>query len=133
MVGFTHRQGGQGFFHTLIALIGLAAISVASSALAGELNVLELTMKERQIEAPQATLRVNQGEEVAFRVRSDETAELHLHGYDVTIPLEANQTSDVRFLANVAGRFPITLHEPAASGGHSHRHKTLLYLEVYPD
>ena len=133
MVRFTFNQAAQSFFLALIALMALAAISVAGSARSEELRVLELTMKERQIEAPQSTLRVNQGERIAFRVHSDETAELHLHGYDVKIPLEANQTSDVRFLADVAGRFPITLHEPAGTGEHSHRHKTLLYLEVYPE
>lgn len=133
MAEFTQDRSGLSLFRILIALIGFSIILAMANALAEEPRVLELAMKGREIDVPEATLRVDQGEEVVFRISSDEAAELHLHGYDVTIPLRAGEASDVRFHADVAGRFPITLHEPAASGGHSHDHKTLLYLEVHPD
>ena len=100
--------------------------------MAQELRVLEISIAERQLASSEKTLRVKEGEELEFRVSSDETAELHVHGYDLIIPLQAGETTVTRLLAEVAGRFPVTLHEPVGTSGHGYRHKRMLYLEVHP-
>jgi len=129
---FTLNPDKPALFLALIAMMGLAAIGMASRTSAEELRVFELAIDERQLASPEKTLRAREGEELEFRVRSDETAELHVHGYDLLIPLRAGETTVTRLLATVAGRFPVTLHEPVGTLGHSHRHKRMLYLEVHP-
>lgn len=132
MVRFTPNPSKPGFLHATIALLALAAVGLAGEVLAQELRVLEISIAERQLASSEKTLRVKEGEELEFRVSSDETAELHVHGYDLIIPLQAGETTATRLLATVAGRFPVTLHEPVGTSGHSHRHKRMLYLEVHP-
>ena len=105
------------------------AVSLLGNVFAEDLRIIELTVKQRQISIPGQTLRVDEGERLELRIASDEAGELHLHGYDVTIPLEAGKTTTKIIDATVAGRFPIAAH---GFGGHSHGHKPLLYLEVYP-
>ena len=105
------------------------AVPPTGGALAEELRIIELTVNQRQISIPEQTLRVDEGERVELRIASDEAGELHLHGYDVTIPLQAGKTTTKVIDATVAGRFPIAAH---GFGGHSHGHKPLFYLEVYP-
>ena len=129
---FTPSPSKPGLFLALIAMMGMAAIGMANSVSAEELRVFELSIAERQLTSPEKTLRAREGEELEFRVRSDETAELHVHGYDLMIPLQAGETTVTRLLATVAGRFPVTLHEPIGNSGHGYRHKRMLYLEVHP-
>ena len=119
-------------FLALTVLMGFTAIGMASRTSAEELRVFELAIAERQLASPDKTLRAQEGEELEFRVRSDETAELHVHGYDLMIPLQAGETTVTRLLATVAGRFPVTLHEPIGNSEHGYRHKRMLYLEVHP-
>ncbi len=116
------------------SVIAILAIPLAHGVLAEELRVFDLTVKERQIAVPGNTIRVEEGDRVELRVTSDETGELHLHGYDVTIDLQAGKTTVTAVQAEVAGRFPITAHGFGTSGDHGHdqAHKALLYLEVYP-
>jgi hypothetical protein len=52
-------------------------------------------------------LRVDQGEAVRFRARSDEAEEIHVHGYDLTKDVEAGQTVTMSFKADLTGIFEI--------------------------
>ena len=52
-------------------------------------------------------LRVDQGETVRFRARSDEAEEIHVHGYDLTTDVDAGQTATMSFKADLAGIFEI--------------------------
>lgn len=128
----TLHPSKPGLSLALIAMMSMAVIGMVSRASAEELRVFELSIAERQLASPKKTLKAREGEELEFRVNSDETAELHVHGYDLIIPLLAGETTVTRLLATVAGRFPVTLHEPVGTSGHSHRHKRMLYLEVHP-
>ncbi len=87
------------------SVIAILAISLAHGVLAEELRVFDLTVKERQIAVPGNTIRVEEGDRVDLRITSDETGELHLHGYDVTIELQAGKTTVTAVQAEVAGRF----------------------------
>jgi hypothetical protein len=52
-------------------------------------------------------LRVDQGETVRFRARSDEAEEIHVHGYDLTKDVDAGQTVTMSFKADLTGIFEI--------------------------
>jgi len=52
-------------------------------------------------------IEVSEGDQVRFRVRSDEPEELHVHGYDVTKDLEPGKTEKMSFKATIEGIFEI--------------------------
>jgi hypothetical protein len=80
------------------------------------------------------SVRVTQGDTVTLRWVSDKPLELHLHGYDVTTRVIPGTPAEMKLRAHATGRFPVEIHtEKKSSGGHSHGHKPLYYLEVYPD
>jgi FtsP/CotA-like multicopper oxidase with cupredoxin domain len=108
----------------------LAATLVAGAALAQtpDPRVVSLEIKAGKVAVPGGTVRVTQGDTIELRVASDVADEIHLHGYDLTFAVTPGETSVVRFVARVAGRFPISSHR--TGGRHSHR--TLAYLEVHP-
>lgn len=77
----------------------------------------------RLVSAP-AALRVLAGTEVTLRVQSDRPDELHVHGYDLSLPLEAGRPALLTFVADRSGRFEIELHAG---------HLELGALEVLPE
>jgi FtsP/CotA-like multicopper oxidase with cupredoxin domain len=55
------------------------------------------------------TLSFDQGDTVRFRVRHGDAEEVHIHGYDISKELAANETADVSFEASIPGIFEIEL------------------------
>jgi FtsP/CotA-like multicopper oxidase with cupredoxin domain len=53
------------------------------------------------------TITFDQGDTVRFRVRSDTAEEIHVHGYDITKDVEANETATVAFKGTITGIFEI--------------------------
>lgn len=123
------------------AFLGRAAIVVLGVALLGAAPVVrefDICIRDRHVEGGASTLRVNRGDTVLLRWRSDEAVSLHVHGYDLHANLSAASPATIRFQAAVAGRFPITAHEFGAAADQDarpkkHREVTLLYLEVLPE
>jgi hypothetical protein len=74
-------------------------------------------------------VRVTRGDRVELVWRSDQAAEIHLHGYDIHMTVGPGAQASVVIHANVTGRFPISLHVEGASG----HHRPLTYLEVRPE
>ena len=64
-----------------------------------------------------------QGQAVRLLVTADETDELHLHGYDLTLDLPAGLQAELAFVAEHAGRFEYELHSA---------HRVIGALEVQP-
>ena len=97
-------------------------------------RLVKLEIKQRSILDGLTSIRVGQGESIRLHWTSDEAVVLHLHGYDIEIPLLPNTPSEMILEASATGRFPITSHGFGASNSTHHDHKlTLLYLEVYPN
>ena len=65
-----------------------------------------------------------QGQQVQIEVLSDRDDELHLHGYDLHLPLLAGKAVTLTLRADHSGRFELELHK---------QHLTLAALEVHPD
>lgn len=56
------------------------------------------------------TIEVDKGDTVYLRARSPEADELHIHGYDKTVPLPAGKLVRYKFRANLDGVYEIELH-----------------------
>jgi hypothetical protein len=96
----------------------------------GVVKRIELVISERKVQLEEKTIRVTQGESLELVWESDETAELHLHGYDISFEVSPEAPAIVTFEAHATGRFPITSH--GFGGEQGHGHEALLYIEVYP-
>ena len=56
-------------------------------------------------------ISVDKGDTVTLRVSSDKPVELHMHGYDVEQEVEPGEKAEIRFEADLTGRFEIEDHE----------------------
>jgi hypothetical protein len=103
---------------------------VNADAEEGAVKRIELVISERKVQLEDKTIRVTQGESLELVWQSDETAELHLHGYDISFEVSPEAPAIVTFEARATGRFPVTSH--GFGGNKGHGHEALLYIEVYP-
>lgn len=63
-----------------------------------------------QVEGPRQ-ITVSAGEEVVFTVSSDTADEVHVHGYDITVPLTPGGPATVRLQAEIPGVFEVELED----------------------
>lgn len=119
-----------------IPLITLLFVPVFVNADAdeGAVQRIKLVIVKRKVQLEDKTIRVTQGESIELDWQSDEAAELHLHGYDISFKVSPEAPAIVTFKAHATGRFAITSHGfgPREEHEQGHGHETLLYLEVYP-
>lgn len=57
---------------------------------------------------------VTEGDAVTLRVTSNEPVEVHLHGYDIEEEVLPGEATELRFEADLTGRFEIEDHETGA-------------------
>jgi len=57
-----------------------------------------------------AELEYDAGEQVRFRVASDEADEVHVHGYDIGEEIPVGGTATLSFPADIEGIFEVELH-----------------------
>lgn len=62
-------------------------------------------------------IKVNEGDTVAFRVKSDTAEEIHVHGYDKSFDIRAGQTKAISFTADLTGIFEIEFEGSATQIG----------------
>lgn len=115
---------------TLLIWLAVAPLGpVTAWAQAGTRRVIEARIQGRAVVAPSDGIKLTEGEVVALRWISDEPVELHVHGYDLKLRLEAGKPAILEVEAFATGRFPIMSHGWGAGG---HGHDALTYLEVHP-
>lgn len=68
-------------------------------------------------EGSSKTVKVNKGETVVIRGRSTASGEMHVHGYDKEVPLEAGKIARIKIKATIDGEFAIEFH--LSNGGHA--------------
>jgi len=128
------RRASRVFWRgSAIVLVGVALLGAAAAVREFAINI-----QDRRVVGGVSTIRVQRGETVLLRWRTDEPVLVHVHGYDIEANLTPDSPNVVRFVAAVAGRFPITAHQfgvASDKNGHSEKHRevTLLYLEVLPE
>jgi plastocyanin len=107
---FTFDKVGEWKFHDHLYPEFQGTIKVVE---VGELpagpSVFHLEIKERKFTSTLSTLHVYQGDIVEIHVLSDEQEEFYLRGYDERVALQADQTSTLKFTANVPGKFSFEL------------------------
>ena len=115
-----------------IALVLISSVFAPRNARAAE-RVVQLQITKRRLQNDPGTIRVSVGDYVDLRWSTDEATTLHLHGYDVMLPLVPGNEAHMRFQANATGRYPVSAHGFGEDAGKSsHREIVLVYLEVYP-
>jgi len=97
----------------------------------GAAKVIEIKIENRKLVTPKGKIRVTEQDVVELRYMSDETVNLHLHGYDRKIQVRPGKQAVMLLTTKATGRFPITSHGWGKKG-HGHGHHVLTHLEVYP-
>ena len=97
----------------------VSAGPTTSSATAA--TVLGVTVRGGSVVDGASRQRATLGQPVTVRVTSDVADEVHVHGYDKTVPVAAGRTAEVTFVANIPGVFEVEFEKS---------HKVLFSLEV---
>jgi len=86
-------------------------------------RVFELGLKDGRLVSGPAVLQVKAGDRVTLKIASNNSDELHVHGYDLRLRIKPEEVVTLDFTANRTGRFGLELHRA---------HAELGALEVYP-
>jgi hypothetical protein len=70
----------------------------------------EIVFRNDKVVGGVQEIRADGGDTVFIVVESDESAEIHVHGYDREAEVEAGQKSQVSFTADLEGVFEVELH-----------------------
>src|SRR5262249_24858008 len=118
----------------VIGSILLAALASPSQVSSEEAERFSIVIRGVVVDGPHRTIRATQGTMLELAFATDETVELHLHGYDRHLTVHPGEEAVMRLDAKVAGRFAIEAHrfEGPAGGPPSRGHAVLLYLEIHP-
>jgi FtsP/CotA-like multicopper oxidase with cupredoxin domain len=76
-------------------------------------QVVEVTVAGGKVSGPDGRVKVKKGDTVTLRVTSDVADEIHLHGYDETVDVQAGGTAELTFEATLDGVFEAELEERA--------------------
>ena len=112
-----------------LLLASMLALGAAATR-AAELT-FDLRIERGSVPANMRLVRVTQGDAVKLRWTADRVTALHLHGYDIELKVDPGSSAEMAFTAHATGRFPVSVHVPAAGGGHTHA-PPLIHVEVRP-
>ena len=76
-------------------------------------QVVEVSLKDGKATPNGDRLIVAKGTILRLEITSDHDDEVHVHGYDVEIPVKAGATVTTDITLDQVGRFEIESHEPA--------------------
>lgn len=85
--------------------------STTSARPASNVKAFDLVVKNKKLVSGPETIQVTEGDQVIINITSDEDEELHLHGYDKSVDLEASKAAQLTFTANLTGRFVYELEK----------------------
>jgi FtsP/CotA-like multicopper oxidase with cupredoxin domain len=87
-------------------------------------TVVDIVVRRgRRISGP-SVIKVKQGDNVTLRITNDAVDELHLHGYNLQVPVMPEKPAVLQFTAKLSGRFTFELHKTELELG---------AVEVYPN
>jgi hypothetical protein len=102
-----------------------------TSLQAGEFT-FALKIEHGRLPPDMRLIRVTQGDVVKLELSSDQRQFVHVHGYEIQTEVAPDRTAELKFAANLTGRFPLHVHggpQTAADPGHE---DVLANIEVYP-
>jgi hypothetical protein len=107
--GHTHGEGhDHGHGHGDESETGTADEGSTPGDSAGEGP--SFVVSDGEVEGPRQ-VAVNVGEEVVFTVETDTVDEVHVHGYDMTVPVKPGEAATIRLRADIPGVFEVELEE----------------------
>lgn len=74
-------------------------------------KTFELVISTKKLVSGPETIKVTEGDEIVIKITSDEPEEFHIHGYDIFVDLEKDATKELKFTANLTGRFIFELEQ----------------------
>ncbi len=74
-------------------------------------KTISARISEGKVEGVPGRFEVDRGTPVRIEVTSDRSDELHVHGYDKTVPLTAGSPATVAFVADLPGVFEVETHD----------------------
>ena len=117
-------------------LVITAVIALFSPQTAGaqraQPRIFSLIVSQGQVAENSRTIKVLEGDLVKLRWIADEKLTLHLHGYDVTLELMADEPGTMGFTAHAAGRYPVAIHRSTDHKKGGHHGSAVLHVEVHP-
>ncbi len=113
----------------LLATLGLS-LTVSAAERTFDIAVDGKAIANRAFEP--RVLRVDKGDTVRLRIVSDQSGELHLHGYRLETRVEAGKPATLDFSAHATGRYRIEWHDGSGAASSSHHGPPLAILEVHP-
>jgi hypothetical protein len=72
---------------------------------------IELRVAGDQVTGDTGRVPVPLGEQVTLSVTGDTADEVHVHGYDLTVPLTPGTPAELPFVATLPGVFEVELHD----------------------
>ncbi len=81
----------------------------AATSATPETRTYELIIADKKIVSGPSTLKAVQDDKIVMRVTADEDEEIHIHGLDISLDLEAGKQGTVIFTASDTGRFEFEL------------------------
>lgn len=73
-------------------------------------QVISVSVAGGNVNPPPGPVDVQLGSTVVVEVTADADDEIHVHGYDITAPVQAGQPSRVTIMADAPGQFEVELH-----------------------
>ena len=96
-------------------------------------QTFKIQIENRKAKGSMEVIQVKQGEMVTLWCTTDETATIHLHGYNIEQIVKPGKSTVFTFKAYATGRYPINAHSfGAPTPGKPQEERLLLYLEVLP-
>ena len=95
-------------------------------------RIFSLIVSQGQVAENSRTIKVLEGDLVKLRWIADEKLTLHLHGYDITLELMADEPGTMGFTAHAAGRYPVAIHRSTDHKKGGHHGSAVLHVEVHP-
>lgn len=72
---------------------------------------ISVRISDGKVEGVPARVEVDRGAQVRIEVTSDRRDELHVHGYEKTLPLTPGTPATLQFVADVPGVFEVETHD----------------------
>jgi sugar (pentulose or hexulose) kinase len=122
----THAKRALALLLAVFAVVGVAACgSDDSTTSTGTITTNEKATTQEESKKPATPtivvrngepvggiqeLEYNAGDEVRFRVSSNQADEVHIHGYDIEEEIPAGGSATLSFPADIEGIFEVELH-----------------------
>lgn len=74
-------------------------------------ETIRVSVQDGEASPPPDRVTVQQGDRVRIVVTSDQSDEVHVHGYDETVDLEPDEPGTVEFTADQPGLYEVETHD----------------------